>query len=565
MKSFFELGGQYIWPDARHLQSGPLEPVLPVFRRVLAEANSAFGVISGLHERGIDLFEKCLSKEESLELLLVVALWPACPTTSADLQRLIELQERFVGRLAVRIQTSDSILDHGLTILCISAARSRDAQLILGKMTDLGTSLSEIGEGSVLRADEASVEAFRRRFLWQWAHSAELGAPGAAEIPALALPEGAREAASLWTAYKNALIGSLQSGPDMSAKVDPETGEVTLIDEKGESVDDPVTALGFKKMDTLTMWVADLYAAGQLVSIDKTSRIPPIDVPVNPAAFGDSADMTRGDVSRKVSMRASVIREADLKKIEKHRGMVRTILNRLSFGLADGLRWVPDTARELLTTELENADAAGRAALLKAMGGGTSLDIDAFVDSRKPDLTKSLKEMASALGVPNAGIDRILEETLNKAKARLERAKGGSLLPTLSWNRIALSADEDNHASPWGQAATFLISIARFPRKAMTDGFFMRGLSCNVFDLVEAMDVANDTLCRDLRARNLSMRCREEIELIDRIAEDVSDPKVRCRLLRLMLDGKVGEIDGEMQKLAVANSDGQGSAKINSE
>ncbi|PWK62004.1 hypothetical protein C7455_10129 [Roseicyclus mahoneyensis] len=253
-------------------------------------------------------------------------------------------------------------------------------------------------------------------------------------------------------------------------------------------------------------------------------------------------------------MRASVIKEADLKEIEKHRSMVRTILNRLSFSLADGLGWVPDTARALLSTELQNADAAGRAALLKAMGGGTLPDINAFVESRKSDLTKSLKEMASALGVPDADISGILEATLSEAKRRLERTKGGSLLPTLSWTRISFSADEDEHASPWGQAATFLFAIARFPRKAMTDGFFMRGLSCNVFDLVEAMNVADDDICRDLRARNLSERCRAELGLIDRVAREVADPKMRCRLLRLVLEGRAKEIDGELKKLAEAST-----------
>lgn len=546
-------GGQYIWPEASQLIGDSTNNVLPVFRGALAKAKGVFGVISGLHDAGVGLIEELLQLNRELAFRLVLKVWPACPTTGSNLKRLLELRERFPERLAVRLKASHGILDHGLTILCASGPHPKDSCLILGKMTDLGTISSDIGEGGVLRADAATIEAFRRRFLWQWAHSTELSTPGAADIPALALPEGSREAAARWEDYQDRLNGVTRSAPELTVEVDPETGEVTLVDGNGDPVADPIAEIGFEKMDPLAMWVAELYSAGQIVSIDKTSRIPPVDVPVNPAAFGDNSEMSRGDVSRKVSMRASVIKDADLKEIEKHRGMVRTILNRLSFSLADGLRWVPDTSRELLAAELEHADAAGRAALLKAVGGESSLDIDAFVDSRKAELSKSLTDMAAALGAPTAEVDRVLEETLTKAKERLKRAKGGSLLPTLSWTRIAFSTDEDEHASPWGQAATFLFAVARFPRKALTDGFFMRGLSCNVLDLVEAMNIAGDDLCRDLRARNISSRCRQELLIIDRIAEEVSEPKDRCRLLRLLLDGKADEVDGELRKLAKAN------------
>ena len=44
-------------------------------------------------------------------------------------------------------------------------------------------------------------------------------------------------------------------------------------------------------------------------------------------------------------------------------------------------------------------------------------------------------------------------------------------------------------------------------------------------------------------------------QIIDRIAEEVSEPKDRCRLLRLLLDGKADEVDGELRKLAKANED----------
>jgi hypothetical protein len=43
-----------------------------------------------------------------------------------------------------------------------------------------------------------------------------------------------------------------------------------------------------------------LYEAGALVSIDKLSRIPPLDAPLDPSLFGDASALQRGNVTRKV-------------------------------------------------------------------------------------------------------------------------------------------------------------------------------------------------------------------------------------------------------------------------
>jgi hypothetical protein len=547
--------GQLIWPSASGLEVYLQGITLPVFRDILAEATGVFGFVAGIHKTGIRFVEEYLTENQATGFTLILALWPACPTSRRDLHRMIDLQERFAGRLEVRLSTSDSVLDHPMTTLCVSGHRSGENWMILGSISDLGMEPEDIGEGGVFRADVRTVQTFRNRFMLEWARSGKLDSQGAADIPLLALPEGTQEAADLWAAYQEAVSGVERTEGHESAEIDHDTGEVILVDENGNPVADPIASLGFEKPDPLAAWIADLYDIGQIVSIDKTSRVPPVDVPVNPAAFGDSAAMTLGSISRKVSMRASVIGESDLKEIDKHRGMVRKILDRLSYGLADGLRFVPENVRPLLALELDNADKAGRLALLKAMGGSTPLDIEEFVESRKPDLTKNLVKMAEALGAPNANIGQILEDTLQEAKRRLQRAKGGSLLPELSWTRIAFSGDRDSHASPWGQAASFLIAIARFPRRAMTDGFFMRGLACNLFELVEAMNIADDEFCRDLRARNMINRGREELSIIDRIADEVDDPRERCRLLQMVISDKPNLAVQALEKLSAGDGD----------
>jgi hypothetical protein len=77
---------------------------------------------------------------------------------------------------------------------------------------------------------------------------------------------------------------------------------------------------------------------GVLVSIDKLSRIPPLDAPLNPSLFGDTSELHKGNVTRKVSMRVSIIDEKTLKEIEKRRRGLRILLTKFTFGLADNIR-----------------------------------------------------------------------------------------------------------------------------------------------------------------------------------------------------------------------------------
>ena len=97
-----------------------------------------------------------------------------------------------------------------------------------------------------------------------------------------------------------------------TVRVDEVSGEVILVSATEEPVASPTEALGLSKPDPLADRVARLYAKGLLVSVDKLTRIPPLDAPLDPSIFGDPSEMQRGNVTRKVSMRVSVIDEKTL-------------------------------------------------------------------------------------------------------------------------------------------------------------------------------------------------------------------------------------------------------------
>ena len=121
-------------------------------------------------------------------------------------------------------------------------------------------------------------------------------------------------------------------------------------------------------------------------------------------------------------------------------------------------------------------------------------------------------------------------------------------MPKLSYSLVSFARTDNALVSPWGQAFSLLADIALFPRKALTDKFFFSGLKVSEDDLIEAMNVADDALFRDLRARGIKDRCRAEIELLSRIERAPMESRDRCELVMRVLAGEPSEAIDEAVK-----------------
>jgi flagellar motor component MotA len=82
-----------------------------------------------------------------------------------------------------------------------------------------------------------------------------------------------------------------------------------------------------------------------------------------------------------------------------------------------------------------------------------------------------------------------------------------------------------------------LSDIAAFPRKAHTDSFFFRGLKTSKADLLAAMDVADDGILRESGTFELEDRCKQELYLLSAIENTPIDAKLRCKLVRRIIEG----------------------------
>jgi len=212
-----------------------------------------------------------------------------------------------------------------------------------------------------------------------------------AAIPALVPAKGSPEASRMWSDYVEtcrALIGG-QTKKDL-----PEGwGQPTLFPDIAGSQNDhaqpSVTAvLGVPRLDPVAEKIAVLYQKGSLVSIDKLSRIPPLEMPLNPEWFGIKSFRRVGTVSRRLSYRVSVLTEEEL-DIENKRKAMRNLLQRFSFSLADGQWWMPDSAKRLFEQEVERVNSEGIEQLQKIIGQ----DVEAFIEKRKAKVLQDAEEV----------------------------------------------------------------------------------------------------------------------------------------------------------------------------
>jgi hypothetical protein len=525
----------FVWPEPRVIEGMCTYPHQPPIGELALASRSLFGIVSALTVKGVEILECWLKQNPGLHLSLVLTVYPTCATRQSDIERLLKTTRDMPNRISVHVRPLQHIADRSTSALCFLAAASDTVHVALGAFEDMGVRLGEAETPNfIFRADPLLIEAFKRYFDWLWGKSREISAAGVTQIPDLVIPAGTLEGARLWQTYFDTCTaaGPLENGPRTVVRVDPDTGDVMLA-EGGQPIVSPTEKIGLKKLDAFAERIARLYEKGVLVNIDKLSRIPPLDVPLDPSVFGDASELHKGKVSRKVSMRVSIINEKTLKEIDKRRQSIRTILTKFSFRLADNVRWMPSAAQALFESELERVNKEGQTLisdLLKA-------DVDAFIAANREALIADINAMYAELGRPGKVTPDVIIQVEKSLKERLGKAKSANFMPKLSHSNVSFSRTDNAAVSPWGQAFSLLADVAAFPREAVTDSFFFRGLKVGEEDLIEVMNVADDALCHNLTARGIKDRCKAELGLLSRIEKASIDAKDRCGLVFQILAG----------------------------
>jgi hypothetical protein len=429
------------------------------------------------------------------------------------------LVERHGDRAAFKVFPEASLLDRSSNLLCLCGADG-DAAVSVGPTENMGfapASPSQANLASVVTA--ATFEACRKWFDYLWGIAGPLRPDVASSMPNLVLPEGDVEAARLWEDYRRrCLAHESATEPPVRAVVDPESGEVVLVDQNNEAVPSPTEAIGVPKLDPLSDSVARVFELGALVSVDKLSRIPPLEAPVKPEWFGVDSFRQTGMVKAQTSFKVAPFDESTLKKIDRLRRVSGELLPRYSFALADGVRWMPKQAIPLFEAALTAANDDAKKLLGQTMGD----DIQAFLASQRERIRSDAQRMYEAYHPGGKIPDNAVTNILDELKTRLDRTKADKLIPKVAYSPVAFNPSQKSEwSSPWGQAFALLKGIAEFPREAMTNRFFWQGIRTDEDALIKAMNVAGDHLVEEYGGRKAKQRAELELDLIKQLGRRI--------------------------------------------
>ena len=356
-------------------------------------------------------------------------------------------------------------------------------------------------------------------------------------MPNRELPDGYVEAARLWEDDRRRCLAHESATEQLvRAIVDPESGEVVLVDQNNEAVPSPTEAIGVPKLDPLSDCVARVFELGALVSVDKLSRIPPLEAPVKPEWFGVDSFRQTGMVKAQTSFKVAPFDETTLKKIDRLRRVSGELLPRYSFALADGVRWMPKQAIPLFEAALTAANDDAKKLLGETMGD----DIQAFLGLQRERIRNDAQRMYEAYHPGGKIPDNAVTNILDELKVRLGKTKADKLIPKVAYSPVAFNPSQKSEwSSPWGQAFALLKGIAEFPREAMTNRFFWQGIRTDEDALIAAMNVAGDYLVDEYGGRKVKQRAELELGLIKQLEDTSGDALAKCRALwTLITSGK---------------------------
>lgn len=511
------------------------------FQSLVEKSGSIFGIVYGINEDGVFWLEKLLQKNKQLRCNLIVAVYPACLTKLPTLKGLLHIQSCYKeDRVAFRILTTDCQVGAPSNTLCFISSDGLETYYSVGATPNFGLIPLGIGQVNfVFTGDAILLEAWRNWFDLAWAETAQLNTK-TIQIPSLVPAAGTKEATEMWRDYvdqcKKYMI-SQHAAEVTSDKVaiNVETGEVTLQSSNGEKKQTLTEQLKVPRLDSLAERISRIYDKGSQVNFSKVGRIPPLDAPIKPEWFGVETLRQVGSISRETKYRISVLDAKTLRSLENRKQAGPRILRQLSYSLGDNQHWIPHKAIPLFEKELQRVNDEGIKEVYKALNGQPDDFVDTQIDRIVKDANAMYRDFYPSKTLPATVIDEIL----NNLKDRLNRASSNKFMPEVSYNSIGFHYQKHSDwVAQWDQPLFLLIQIAEFPRKTVTDSFFLRGLRLNVNELLEAMNVCDDYIVKENQKTNIQEKAREELHIIRDIKDSDTDSRKKCEDILALMEGK---------------------------
>jgi hypothetical protein len=530
----------FIWPEPR-ITIGQASYAHPVpFYSLFNCAESFFGIIYDLDHAGINLLGNVLREKENLKCTLIVVLYPACATDEKNLNQLLLLKSVFLGRLDIHILPQNINRGGFSSVLCFFSSAGK-VVFLNSPAPNFGlTNTAHVQASFVFEGDQKLLSVWKNWFDFHYTNSVPLSKK-ILNIPHLVPAKGSPEAAEIWSKYVEdcwkTQIDSIDSDSENDhAIVNEKTGEVTVIDSDGKEKTSPTEKIGIPRFDPLVDQISRLFEKGLLVSFDKTTRIKPFDAPIKAEWFGVESLRKEGSISREVKYRISVLDRNTLRALNNKKQAGSRLLEKLSYSIGEGMHWVPTKAIPLLKQEMERITDEGHSQIFKSVNG----DIKNFIQSQVKRIMDDANRMYQEFHPHDSLSDDIIQTILKDLEDRLGGALKGKFLPDLQYLKISFQITNTTELnSSWSQPLLLLKNIAEFPRKSLTDSYFFQGLRIKHDDLIDAMNVCNDSIIADYEEAKIEQRAYDELVQLNEIIKSESDNRTKCENILKLISGNV--------------------------
>jgi hypothetical protein len=529
-----------VWPQSDLVQPDGVRPAGP---KGLENPKSIFGIVHAPSEGDVFSLLSLTSRKRELALRLIVTVSPACATRSEQLEMLYEKMLESDGRLMFRVLALGGADRPPVNCICTTDSESEEPLLFVGPGAPFGAIDWQARINNFLwKPEPLLLESFRRWFDETWKKSSPLN-KGTLGIPALVPAEGSIEAAELWQQYLLECAAKVESSNNGDGPQAQEPGEAASITE----------ALGITKLDDLAEQISRIFEKGEQVTIDKQTRIPPFDAPIKAEWFGVESLRHVGAVQRRVQYRVSAVDEKTLRVLNNKRKLTKTVLDHLSFPLSEGVRWMPKEAHPFFEGEMQRVNAEAQQSFKDAVGDNA----EPLVESQRKRLYKDANQMYRDFHPDENLPADVFENIISDLKSRLLKASSGVLLPQISRLHVGFQPAKDSQwQTVWGMALTLLLAIAEFPRKALTDPYFLRGTRVKADQLLIAMDVCGDYLVERNKVQRVDQLASEEIALLNDISESQVENRSKCEAVLCLLRGEGAEAVRERLEVKEQGSEG---------
>lgn len=527
----------FVWPLPSD-EAGPARDDLRVpFEDALADAKSIGGIVSDIDSKGVDWIEELLRGTER-KALVVIAVYAGCPTRPNDLLRLLALQRRRTAKTEFRILPMTGASGAPGNCLAAIPADGSSPVFFFGTTPNFGIARFDTTQiNMAFRADLLLTDKWCRWLDNTWAVATAL-TESTAGIPGLVPARGSDDAAAQWREYLELLVHESeqpnQEEPPTSDDDNSEsTAEESTQSESGDQA--PSESVGIRKLDELAERVTRLFQNGKQVVIDHESIAKPLKVSVTPELFGQLRESWDGPVGHFQSFQISPFSKDELKVIEKYRTSSQAILEKLGLPLGGGRYWMPDKMILIYNREISLRDEESS----KALRDMINSDSCTFLDGKRKQIEQYIIETHSRLSGDGHVPEEILDKVLSCLFARIDNALRSLIArPTYSDIKFILHEDSSLEA-PWAQVQRLVMALTRFPRKALSRRDIPSGLTTPKAWILQAMNIANDTILEIDRYDKTKARRESHrgLKLLNVIANSNIGARDRCEACLMVIDG----------------------------